>query len=125
MKLQFDVLVHRHGYEYSGQTLGLHRFAPTEAKLRTALTAGIETTMQAHHDAERNNQRRMIFCGDGTVLLVEWRYGSWGYSIAGAHRDDAGICSCSSTSATLDEEVKKATEHAAQSYGGVIRVQSI
>lgn len=123
MKLQFDVLVHRHGWEYSGQTLGVYRSATSESKLRTALTAAIETIMQAHHDAERNNLRRMIFCGDGTVLLVEWRYGSWGYSIAGAHRDDAG--SCSSTSATLDEEVKKATDHAEQSYGGVVRIQSI
>lgn len=84
-----------------------------KAKLKPLLVAEINDALTEH----RNYQRRVIACQDGTVLVVYFRYGNWGYDIAGAGR--SGCCTNSGFK-TFEEAVEKATSHAEQSYGGML-----
>ena len=61
-----------------------------------------------------NGNRRIIFCVDGTILIVEYR-NSWGYSIVGPNR---GQSSCI-IGDNFSEALVAASHHAEESYGGV------
>ena len=68
-----------------------------------------------------NDQRAYMFCGDGTtILVVSFAGESWQYDIIGRDRSRSGCImpGCSSFS----EAKGRATEHAAQSYGGIVQV---
>ncbi len=82
-------------------------------KLRPLLVQEINDALTEH----RNYQRRVIGCQSGEVLIVHFRYGNWGYDIAGEGR--AGCCTCSGFK-TFEQAVEKALDHAGQSYGGIL-----
>ena len=81
-------------------------------KLKLLLRQEIDDALSEH----RNYQRRIIACKNGEVLVVYFRYGQWGYDIAGEGR--SGCCTNSGFK-TFEEAVEKAIDHAGQSYGGV------
>src|ERR1700739_1416019 len=78
-----------------------------KSKLRPLLEQEIKDALTEH----RNYQRRVIMCKSGEVLIVHFRYGSWGYDIAGIDRK--GCASCSGFK-TFEEAIEKAVDHAEQ-----------
>lgn len=66
---------------------------------------------------------RILFCGDGTVLVVRkfGAFGGFGYSQhSPAH---AHGCACMGGLDTLEQAEARARKHADQVYGGVVRAQ--
>ncbi len=94
-----------------------HVMASTPTGVRKALKARVMECLQKYNEAERNYQRCVIGCNNGTVLIVRFAYGSWGYDIAGAGRQ--GMSHSSSTNKRFEDELRDARAHAEQSYGGV------
>lgn len=84
---------------------------------RKRLAGEVVERLRGLAEAERNSRRTLIACGDGTVLLVEFQFGAWGYRMAGAGRGYAS--SYCGAHASHDEVAGFAREHARQSFGGV------
>ena len=82
-------------------------------KLRPLLSQEINDAL----NDRRNYQRKVIGCKSGEVLIVNYRYGNWGYDIAGAGR--SGCCTNSGFK-SFEEAIEKATDRANQSYDGVL-----
>jgi hypothetical protein len=92
----------------------------TLARAKRALRAQLsEEIERALDDVDARGHRRIIFCNDGTLLLVEKIYGQWAYIIAGPDRPRASGRCLLGEKATRDEVVAYARRHAEQSYGGV------
>ena len=84
-----------------------------KSKIKPLLVQEINDALTEH----RNYQRKVIGCKSGEVLVVHFRYGQWGYDIAGPER--SGCCSNWGFK-TFEEAVQKATDHANQSYDGLL-----
>jgi len=82
-------------------------------KLRPLLLQEINDALTEH----RNCRRKVIACKSGEVLVVYFRYGQWGYDIAGEGRTH---CSSCWGNGTFEETVQRALAHAEASYGGAL-----
>jgi hypothetical protein len=80
------------------------------------LKAEVVERLTEHQEACKNSGRRVIGTGDGSVFIVEFRNGNWGYEICGAGRSYAGA-SCGMKS--LGDAIAYAKAHATDSFGGV------
>src|SRR5208337_994936 len=80
-------------------------------KLRPLIEREINDALIEHD----NYQRKVIACKSGEVLVVYFRYGQWGYDIAGEGR---AHCSSCWGNGTFEETVQRALAHAEASYGG-------
>lgn len=90
-----------------------------EQKLRRELREKILDDLRTHNTITRNNQRRILWCGDGTILFVEYWYTTWGYSICKKDRKStSGGCWGIES---FEEALNAAKEHAEQSYNGVVQ----
>ena len=88
----------------------------SEAQARKRLKALVSENLADLRDERENWQRHAIGCTDGTVLLVEYSRGSWGYRMCGPGREYAPSClSNDDFVQTLDS----ARKHADSSYGGI------
>ena len=66
-----------------------------------------------------HSQQICMKCTDGTILIGQWRYSSWCYSIA--HADQKTLAgSCHLSVKTFEELCEQMTKHADQCYGGVL-----
>jgi len=84
-----------------------------KSKLRRLLQQEINDCLTEH----RNHQRKVIGCKSGEVLVVYYRYGTWGYDIAGKGR----LCCCTNSGfKSFKEAVEKAVDHANQVWGGPV-----
>lgn len=96
-----------HGVYETGLSVGT-----VKKRLLAKMTARVNDAIEAF----ANDRRKLVACNDGTSLLVEFRHGSWGYSIL---RPDgtagSGVCGIDG----YDKALEYAQDHAAQSYGGV------
>lgn len=124
-RVSVEVEVHasteRNGGFWAGLA-GLGLRGPSAHSYRSAddarckkLAAALVECAKAAADAEQNGRRTMLGCGDGTVLLVEFRHG-WGYQVAGGARPRSSAVLCGDGH---DASLEAARAHAHQSYGGV------
>ncbi len=94
--------------------------ATAHAKSINTAKAKLKPFLQAEIDAAllqvANYRQKFIGCVNGTVLLVQFRHGCWGYEIAGPNRSHG---SAVLTSGTFETCVADAQRHAATSYDGV------
>lgn len=67
--------------------------------------------------ADHNTRRKMLMCGDGTVILIEYRFDTWQYSMFHPGKGYPGSC-CGRQ--TFEEVLEDATRHAEQVFGGVV-----
>lgn len=96
----------------------------------------LATSYKSHNDAMKGFDRKVLefardgakqyhncqqvhmTCNDGTVLIGQWRYSNWYYSIG--HMDTKGMAgSCSSSFKSFDELCEYMRKHATDSYHGV------
>ena len=90
--------------------------AGTPDKARRGLAGETLKSLEKLSAMERHYERYIMGCGDGTVLIVAFRFEAWGYPISGPGRKHSGA-TCGYK--TFDEAVQKAKDHAGQGYGGV------
>lgn len=108
-KTGFTYVAHDH---LDGASVYAGSIATAKAKLRKVVREQIDAALRQVAEY----RQRFIGCGDGTVLLVQFRYGNWGYEIAGPGRSyHSGAC-CS-TGDSFDHAVEAAKRHAAESSG--------
>jgi hypothetical protein len=103
------------GFAYTNDlNASVYASSPNNAKskLRPLVTQQIADAL-TH---VRNRQTRVLGCACGEVLIVNFRYGSWGYDIAGPGRNHCASCSGFNS---LEEAIEKAHDHANQVWGGV------
>jgi len=81
-----------------------------KAKLRQTAREQIDQALKQVAEYRQH----FIGCNDGTVLLVQFRHGHWGYVIAGF-----GRASSTSGMETYESAVESALYHAKQAYGGI------
>ena len=67
---------------------------------------------------EFRSRRHLIFCGDGTLLIVSWTL-SWEYAVLRA--DDNILRTSCSGMRSFEEACEYARRHAEQSFGGIER----
>lgn len=84
-----------------------------KGKLKTQLIAQIEDGLRAL----KYTETLLLGCGDGTVLVVCYNHGAWGYHIGGPGHKYAGS---SAGAKDYSEATVQARSHAEQSYGGVL-----
>lgn len=91
---------------------------PDGNKAKRELRAKItETLNNLVTESDRSNKRRRVIgCGDGTVLIVAREHGAWGYTMHGAGRSGYSSC-CGAES--FETCVADAKRHAESSYAGV------
>jgi len=110
------------GFSYADHVNGVGCYATTERAARKKLRSQLQEKVNNALAQLHNDRRAMLGCGDGTVLLVEFRFDSWGYTIAGPGLKHYGACGCAydATFATFDMARDDARRHAEQSYGGIV-----
>lgn len=91
--------------------------AYTEGQLRKNLQKKAIDALREHKANESNSQQRILLCNDGTVFMVQYRHGSWCYSIVhpDSTRGYAGSCHGRQT---FDDCLKDAKNHA-ETFGGI------
>ena len=109
-----------HGFTYvDHEALSLSCYASSQssavAKLRPQLVAAVGDALVAV-DSEHRRQW-IIGAGDGSVFLVQYSLGSWGYRICGSGRSYA--CSSWASDSTMEDAIAMARTHAADAFGGV------
>ena len=87
---------------------------------KRVLKAAILTTITDALERKANWQQAVIACKDGTVLVVSFSHGCWGYIMAGPPR---AHFSSTSGDGTFESVIADATKHADDSYGGVLWMQ--
>lgn len=121
MRLGLDVIIDKFNDSITLSVENLQNAACvnelTEAKAKASLKERILKSLRLYDNIEKNWERGVIGCKDGTVLIVRFQYDAWGYDIAGPDR--AFFSSSSSNHKKFDDEVRAALNHAEQSYGGV------
>jgi len=109
----------RTGFSFVSSIDGEHLtgYYPSGTLAKKNLRRQLEQEIQECFEAKRNCQRRFIGCSGGTVFIVEFRYGTWGYSIIGGigRKYTSGVQGFSS----LDEALDKARSHA-EAFGGML-----
>jgi len=91
-------------------------YAPSVNTAKTKMRPLLEQEIKDAITEHRNYQRKVIACKNGEILVVYFRYGQWGYDIAGEGR--SGCCTNSGFK-SFEDAIERATDHAAQSYGGI------
>lgn len=88
-------------------------------KLKESLTYEVRNALKEY------NERRRWAIGtvEGSILLVEFRYGSWGYSFMGPGRKGGG--GGTSSSGTYDDLLKQARKHAEDGFLGIVWEHSL
>ena len=95
---------------------GISTYANSIAKAKPKLREALSKAVDAALLQVQNYQQVLLGCEDGTVLLVQFCYGTWGYDIAGPGRKHfSGVTGHES----LEVAIKAARRHAADSYGAV------
>ena len=89
-----------------------------QSEAKTRLKGSVLEALEEWSRARKHTDRAMVRCGDGTVLLVEYKTG-WEYSI---WPQDGRSVSSSGGDWTKEQAVEYATSHAEQCYGGVVSV---
>ena len=87
----------------------------TEAQLKKNLRAKAIEAVESFHASEQNSRQRIITAKDGTVFIVQFRHGAWGYYIAHAQSSYAGS---TLGRKSFEETLADARQHAEQ-CGGV------
>lgn len=99
-------------------TLLLAEGAGTEKKAIDKLKKSVMDTLTEAHLNKENWQQTAIGCGDGTVLVVQFKHGHWGYSMSGPDRKHGSSMSMGPND-THKSAMEAAKKHAEQCYGGV------
>lgn len=107
----------RTGFSYACDVDGVAGYFGSVGKAKKVLREQIGETVRDALASHANMSREYLGCSDGTVLIVGYRYHSWGYEIVGPNRQHASGC-CGS--GDFEEWRTRAREHAEQSYGGVV-----
>lgn len=89
----------------------------TIAQAMFKLKARLYDALRELADSRGNCKRRVIATIEGTIFLVEWRYGHWGYSVTGPGR--SGHCSCPADSGSFTEVCEEVRRHAASNFDGI------
>jgi hypothetical protein len=90
--------------------------AYSEADLRKQLKTTAIEAIRGYQAVDKNRRQAMIVCNSGDILLVQFAYGSYGYSILGQGRKHASVVmGCKDFDGTLTD----ARNHANGSYDGV------
>lgn len=97
---------HLRGYEYG-------TLATAKRHLREQITKQINDALFDSH----NSSMKLVWCGDGTLLIVRARNGFFCYDIVGPNRRTAGW---SGTDGTMEQALDAARNHAEQCFGGVL-----
>jgi hypothetical protein len=103
-----------HGYFNNSGLSGIEygSDAIIKAKLRKRAEAEVAEALRLKAEV----RGRIIGCTDGTVLVVRFKYDSWGYAIYGAGRTHGGAVLGDNN---FDAALAAAMRHAVSSYGGV------
>jgi hypothetical protein len=104
--------------DYEGIHFGVSCHAGSKGRAKSKLRAGLLQEVQEAVKTAQNVNRRLIGCKDGTVLVVEYRYGSWGYSSWGPGRNHASACGLGADG-TYEKALEAARKHAQDGYGGI------
>lgn len=92
-------------------------YARSAASAREGLRNALKAHIADAFHALANTGQAMIGCTDGTVILVQYRHGSWGYSIGGPGR--AWMSGVMGGDDDFRVTCDRAQKHAADSFGGV------
>ena len=108
----------RDGFAYLPDVDGVSAYGPesrARARLREALADRVQLALQAYENGTRG---WVVGCANGEVLLLSFRFGSWGYVHCGPEHSygSGGTCGFE----TLESAVESAKRHAEAAYGGVI-----
>jgi len=120
IKFPVELDVDGHGYSYvsheSIDGISCYACGPLVAKrkLRGALVEHIDQAL-----ARDRARTTMIFCKDGTILVVRFIHGSWGYQIVSSDR----LGGSSSSNHDEFETIEYAVKHA-EIFGGVVNSHS-
>ncbi len=87
--------------------------ASAKKALRRALTEKVFGALKS----AKETRRSMIGTKEGSIMLVEFRYGGWGYAFYGPGRKHAGGGTIGLDS--FEEAVEKARSHAETGFGGI------
>lgn len=104
------------GYTYVEGPVDASCYARTEAKAKRVLKASLKHAVTEALIHKKEYRRRMIMTVSGIVLLVEFDYGCWGYTIWGKDRNGH---SGSQGFKDFDETLSYARKHAVDSYDGI------
>jgi len=81
--------------------------------LRKRITEQIEEALLT----VKNYQKRALGTVEGSVFVIQFHLGSWGYAIVGPGRKFGGSCTIGTRN--FEETVAAATKHANDSFGGI------
>lgn len=105
-----------HAVEYRGDYLTTAH-GRRESTVKRDLQRQVLDVLKADQVRDRNFQRRLIVCKDGTVLIIEYKHG-WEYRIAHEGYASASACMMGQDS-TFKEVLEAAVKHANSAYGGI------
>lgn len=94
-----------------------HAQAPTAGRARKELARHLLGVLRDHELRERNTRRAVLVTNEGSLFVVEFRHGGWGYAIT--RKDARHSSSVGGPEATFDETLVRARRHAETGFGGV------
>ena len=117
IKFNAEIMVDQTWFSHVHDAPDCALYASSVSKAKDSLKRQIQERIKEGFEALRNTRQAVICTKDGTILIVQFRIGSWGYSIASDGRSYMGGCSIGSGS--YEQALTQAKEHAEQCYGGI------
>ncbi len=107
------------GFYYAEKVEGVSGYFGSATKAKATLRARIADKV-SESLVQVESRSRAIGCKDGTVLIVRYRFGSWGYNIVGPGREHgySGFIMGSSDPKAEEGTLQRAREHA-ENFGGI------
>ena len=106
------------GFAYVENVDGLSCHAPSLSVAKKRLREAFRNKVADMAIQDSNQEKQIIGCGDGTVFVVSFQNGSWGYTINGQGRSYAS--SCWGYGDDFQSAKEHALVHAKEAFGGVV-----